>query len=53
MSDAANVRRFQVVRCLRCGHTWDDEDPEAEVCSCINDYGNRTVEVISEGATNA
>jgi hypothetical protein len=49
---ATPVRRFQVVQCLRCGHVWDEEDPKAEVCACIETHGNRTVEVISEGATN-
>jgi hypothetical protein len=46
------VRTFEVVRCQRCGHVWDDDDPEDEVCACILNYGHRTVEVLSMGATN-
>jgi hypothetical protein len=46
------VRPFQVVRCTRCGHQWDDYDPAGVVCACIDTYGSRTVEVLFEGVTN-
>lgn len=47
-----SVRSFQVVRCVRCGHVWDDEDMDDFVCPCLNDYGYRQVVVLSEGTTN-
>jgi hypothetical protein len=46
------IREFEVVQCLRCGHIWDDENMDDEVCSCINDYGGRTVQILSQGVTN-
>ena len=49
---AANLREWFIVRCTRCGHTWDEEDPEAEVCACIDTYGSREVIVVSAGASN-
>lgn len=52
MTDEPYVRSFQVVRCLRCRHTWDDLDPDDYVCACIDTYGSRQVEVLSEGTTN-
>jgi hypothetical protein len=47
------IRSWFVVRCVRCGHTWDEDDPEAEVCACIDTYGSRQVVLVSNGATNA
>jgi hypothetical protein len=46
------IRAFQIVMCKRCGHVWDDENPDAEACTCIDTHGQRTVVVLSEGATN-
>jgi hypothetical protein len=45
-------RKWFVVRCLRCGHEWDEENPDAEVCACFDTYGERKVEIVSAGATN-
>ena len=41
-----------IVRCLRCGHQWDEEDPDSEVCACILKYGSRKVRIVSAGASN-
>lgn len=35
----------QVVRCERCGHVWDDDDPNDEVCDCIDKRGRAVTEV--------
>lgn len=44
------IRKWFVVRCERCGHQWDEEDPKAEVCACLDKYGHRTVKLISASA---
>lgn len=44
------VRTWQIVQCARCGHTWDDDNPDDEVCACIDQYGSRQVVVLLEGA---
>lgn len=46
------MRTWKVVQCLRCKHVWDDDDPESEVCPCLDTYGGRTVRILSSGATN-
>lgn len=48
----STLRKWFVVRCLRCGHQWDENDPESEVCGCLDKYGERKVEVVSAGASN-
>lgn len=52
MTSAANVRRWMVVKCLNCGHEWDEEDPESEVCACLDKTGKREVVIVAQGASN-
>ncbi len=46
------VQTWHVVRCLDCGHQWDDDNPDDEVCACLDKTGSRRVEVVSVGASN-
>jgi hypothetical protein len=45
-------RTWLVVRCLDCGHQWDDDNPDDEVCACLDKHGGRRVVVVSAGASN-
>jgi len=31
------------VECLRCHSVWDEDDPNHEVCACLDRYGSREV----------
>ena len=43
---------YEYVRCIGCGHTWDDLNPDDYACACILEHGKRTVEIISAGVSN-
>lgn len=34
------------VTCIRCGHSWDDDDPKADVCSCIDKHVYKSTRII-------
>lgn len=51
MTNHDKPRRFQIVRCLKCDHEWDDHDPDAEVCACLDIFGYREVIQVREGWT--
>lgn len=41
------IRTWHILRCLDCGHVWDDLDPNHEICACFDKTGSRRSELLT------